>query len=79
LRERTLKDFQEPEGLDLIYPIAVGTRFTIKARVVREKRRLFDVHAEIRTDDTPSVLLAEADATMYRMPSSAASAQREAE
>ena len=63
----------------MICPIAVGTRLTIKAWFVRERRRLFDVHAEIRTDDTPSVLLAEADATMYRMPISAASAQREAE
>jgi hypothetical protein len=39
----------------------------VKAWVVQQRRRLFVLHAEIRTDDVDSLLLAEADATMYQM------------
>lgn len=45
-------------------PIAVGTKLTIKAWVVKQRRKLFDAHAEIRVDGEENTLLAEADATM---------------
>jgi acyl-CoA thioesterase FadM len=45
-------------------PIAVGTKLIVKAWIVRQRRRLFDAHAEIRTDDPENTLLAEADAVM---------------
>ena len=52
----------------------------VKAWIVREKRRLFEAHAEIRMEDAESTLLAEADATMYRIASpDAASRQEEQE
>jgi uncharacterized protein (TIGR00369 family) len=46
-------------------PVAVGTDLIVRARVVKQNRRLFAAHAEIRTDDASSVLLAEVDATMF--------------
>lgn len=45
-------------------PIAIGTKMVVKASVVKRRRRLFDAHAEIRTDGPEDTLLAEADATM---------------
>jgi acyl-CoA thioesterase FadM len=45
-------------------PIAVGTKLIVKAWVVKQRRRLFDAHAEIRIDGPENMLLAEADATM---------------
>jgi hypothetical protein len=36
----------------------------VKAWMVKQRRRLFDAHAEIRTDSSDAVLLAQADATM---------------
>jgi uncharacterized protein (TIGR00369 family) len=48
-------------------PIPVGTKLIVKAWVVKQRRRLFDAHAEIRIDraeDAESTLVAEADATM---------------
>lgn len=45
-------------------PIAVGTKLIVKAWVVKQRRRLFDAHAEIRIDGPENTLLAEADATM---------------
>ena len=45
-------------------PITVGSRLIVKAWVVRQRRRLFDARAEIRSDGPENTLLAEADATM---------------
>ncbi|PSH03864.1 MAG: thioesterase [Acidobacteria bacterium] len=46
-------------------PISVGTKLIVKAWVVKQRRRLFDLHSEIRVDGPESTLLAEADATMF--------------
>jgi len=45
-------------------PIAVGARLIVKAWVVKQRRRLFEAHAEIRVDGPEATLLAQADATM---------------
>ena len=45
-------------------PIAVGSKLIVKAWVVKQRRRLFDAHAEVRLDNPENTLLAEADATM---------------
>jgi len=47
-------------------PIKVGTSVIVKAWVVKERRRLFELHAEVRAE-TDGTLLADADATMYRI------------
>ena len=41
----------------------------VKAWIVRKKRRLFEARAEIRLEDADRTLLAEVDATMYRIAS----------
>lgn len=46
-------------------PIAVGAKVTVRAWVVKQRRRLFDAHAEIRLHGPENTLLAECDATMY--------------
>ena len=46
-------------------PIPIGAKVLVKASVERQKRRLFEAHAEIRMDDEAETLLAEADAVMY--------------
>ena len=48
-------------------PIHVGTEVVISAWVVRQRRTLYDVHAEIRSRAAPSMLLAEADAVMFEV------------
>jgi uncharacterized protein (TIGR00369 family) len=50
-------------------PIAVGANLIVRAWVVKQRRRLFDAHAEIRIaapegTEPENTLLAEADATM---------------
>ena len=52
--------------------IPTGTPLHIRAAVTRDRRRLFDAHAEVRHTDSTGQLLAEADATLYRVPSPAA-------
>jgi uncharacterized protein (TIGR00369 family) len=48
-------------------PILVGMELTIVARVLQKRRTLYDVHAEIRTNDSDATLLAEADAVMVEL------------
>lgn len=45
-------------------PIPAGTRLVVKACVVKQRRRLFDAHAEVRVDGSEDTLLAECDAIM---------------
>lgn len=47
-------------------PVQLGTDLIVRAWVVQEKRRLFELHAEVRSE-ADGTLLAEADATMYRI------------
>ena len=58
-------------------PVPIGANVIVKAWIVREKRRLFEAHAEIRMEGAESTLLAEADATMYRIASADASSRQE--
>lgn len=48
-------------------PVPIGTNVIVKAWVVRNRRRIFEAHAEIRMDGAEGTLLAEAHATMYRI------------
>lgn len=48
-------------------PVPIGANVIVKAWVVRKRRRLFEAHAEIRMENSETTLLAEADATMYRI------------
>ncbi len=48
--------------------ISTGTPLHIRAAVTRDRRRLVDAHAEVRHIDASGPLLAEADATLYRVP-----------
>ena len=48
-------------------PIPIGTPLYVRAAVTRDRRRLFDAHAEVRHTDLTGPLLAEADATLYRV------------
>jgi len=41
-----------------------GAKLMVKAWVVKQRRRLFETHAEIRIDGSDATLLAQADATM---------------
>jgi hypothetical protein len=41
----------------------------VKARVVLKRRQLFEAHAEIRMEAAETTLLAETNATMYRIES----------
>ena len=43
-------------------PIPVGSRVTVKAWVVKQRRRLFDAHAEVRLEGSEARPPAEADA-----------------
>jgi uncharacterized protein (TIGR00369 family) len=45
-------------------PVPVGTRVTVTGRVVKQRRRLFEAHAELRIDGLGNTLLAETNATM---------------
>ena len=51
-------------------PIPIGTPLFIRAAVTRDRRRLFDAHAEVRHTDAAGLLFAESDATLYRVPAS---------
>ncbi|MBV8828694.1 MAG: hypothetical protein JO108_05650, partial [Acidobacteriaceae bacterium] len=48
-------------------PIPMGANVVVKAWVVKQRRRLCDVHAEIRMEDAENTLLAETDGTMCRI------------
>jgi uncharacterized protein (TIGR00369 family) len=48
-------------------PIPVGAKVTVRGWVVKQRKRLFDVHAEVRMESAENTLLAEADATMYHI------------
>ena len=48
-------------------PIPMGANVVVKAWVVKQRRRLFDMHAEIRMEDAENTLLAETEGTMYRI------------
>ena len=50
-------------------PIRIGTALTISARVTARRRKLYDVHAEIRGDDATATLFAEADGVMFEVSS----------
>jgi len=58
-------------------PIPVGTDLVVRAWVVQDRRRLFELHAEIRAEED-GTLFADADATMYRIQSRSQSAVPEA-
>jgi acyl-coenzyme A thioesterase PaaI-like protein len=45
-------------------PIPVGTSLIVTARVIKQRRRLFEAHAEIWVDGSANTLLAEAAAVM---------------
>jgi acyl-coenzyme A thioesterase PaaI-like protein len=45
-------------------PIAAGAGLIVKAWAVKQRRRLFQAHAEIRIDGSDATLLAQAGATM---------------
>jgi uncharacterized protein (TIGR00369 family) len=45
-------------------PIPVGASLIVTARVTKQRRRVFEAHAEIRTDGSGNTLLAEAAAVM---------------
>ena len=47
--------------------IRVGTEVTVRAVALPRRRRLYDAHAEIRTNDAASILLAEANAVMFEL------------
>jgi len=49
----------------------------VKAWVVRKRRRLFEAHAEIRMEDAETTLLAETNATIYRIESADTKLRRE--
>jgi uncharacterized protein (TIGR00369 family) len=46
-------------------PIPVGASLVVTARVIKQRRRLFEAHAEIRIDGAGNTLLAESAATMF--------------
>jgi uncharacterized protein (TIGR00369 family) len=48
-------------------PMPVGAQVVVKAWVVQQRKRLFDVHAEIRMEDAENTLLAESEGTMCRI------------
>ncbi len=58
-------------------PVPVGADVVVKAWVVRKRRRLFEAHAEVRTEGAESVLLAETNATMYRVGSADTKSKQE--
>ena len=49
-------------------PVPIGAPLVIRGWVVRERSRMVDARAEVRSDDSSNTLFAEADATMYRIP-----------
>ncbi len=49
-------------------PIRIGTELLVKAWVVARRRRLYEVRAEVRTNDLAAELMAEADAVMFEQP-----------
>jgi uncharacterized protein (TIGR00369 family) len=58
-------------------PVPMGADVVVKAWVVRERRRLFEAHAEIRMEDAETTLLAEMNATMYGIESADAKLRQE--
>lgn len=50
-------------------PVPVGADVVVKAWVVRKRRRLYEAHAKIRMQNAESTLVAETNATMYRIES----------
>ena len=48
-------------------PVPIGANLTVRAWVVKQRRRLFDVHAEVRMEDAENTLLAESNATIYHV------------
>ncbi|SRR6266567_8515823 len=58
-------------------PVPVGANVVVKAWVVRKRRRLFGAHAEIRMEDAVGTLLAETNATMYRIDAADAKSRQE--
>lgn len=51
-------------------PVPIGAPLVIRGWVVRERSRMIDARAEVRSDDSSNTLFAEADATMYLIPES---------
>jgi len=58
-------------------PVPVGADVVVKAWVVRKRKRLFEAHAEVRMEDPESTLLAETNATMYRVESADTKSKQE--
>lgn len=58
-------------------PVPVGANVVVRAWVVRNRRRLFEAHAEMRMEGAEGTLLAETNATMYRIESAATKSRQE--
>jgi acyl-CoA hydrolase len=58
-------------------PVPVGADVVVRAWVVRKRRRLFETHAEVRMEDPENTLLAETNATMYRVESADTESKQE--
>jgi acyl-CoA thioesterase FadM len=58
-------------------PVPVGADVIVKAWVVRNRWRIFEAHAEIRMEDAEGTLLAETNATMFRIGSADAKSKQE--
>lgn len=54
-------------------PIPVGANVVVKAWVVKQRKRFFDVHAEIRMENAANTLLAESQGTMCQIEPAEAS------
>ena len=46
-------------------PVPVGERLVVTAEILKQRRCLFEAHAEVRSDGPDDALFAEATATMY--------------
>jgi acyl-coenzyme A thioesterase PaaI-like protein len=53
-------------------PIPIGAELIVRAWIIRERTRIVDVRAEVRSADKNNELFAEADASMYRSRSTVA-------